>query len=98
MRYWADGKPEAFIEAKHLGEWLSHRRHEDQVFNYAFNQKVRFYAGLTDGNRWIFEDVAAGFSGGESRLLDVTISKELAAPVCTETPIAVASNLGIRRA
>ncbi len=72
-----DGKPKALIEAKHLGEMANPARHEDQVFDYAFKQKVRF-AGLTDGDRWIFEDVVAGFSGGQSRLLDVTISKELA--------------------
>ena len=71
-----DGKPKALIEAKHLGEMANPARHEDQVFDYAFKQKVRF-AGLTDGDRWIFEDVVAGFSGGQSRLLDVTISKEL---------------------
>ena len=69
-----DRQPKALIEAKHLGEMANPSKHEDQVFNYAFKQKVR-YAGLTDGDRWIFEDVVAGFSGGQSRLLDVTISK-----------------------
>ncbi len=72
-----DGQPKALIEAKHLGEMGNPSKHEDQVFDYAFKQKVRF-AGLTDGDRWIFEDVVAGFSGGQSRLLDVTISNESA--------------------
>ena len=72
-----DGKPQAFIEAKRLGEMAEASRHETQLFTYAVTQGVR-YAGLTDGNRWIFDNLSARFSGGESRLLDVTISKELA--------------------
>ena len=72
-----DGKPQAFIEAKRLGEMAEASRHETQLFTYAVTQGVR-YAALTDGNRWIFDNLSARFSGGESRLLDVTISKELA--------------------
>ena len=72
-----DGKPQAFIEAKRLGEMAEASKHETQLFTYAVTQGVR-YAGLTDGNRWIFDNLSARFSGGESRLLDVTISKELA--------------------
>ena len=68
-----DGKPRAFIEAKRLNEPLE--SHQDQVFKYTWDQKL-FYAGLTDGNRWIVEDVTAAFSGRDGRLLDLTISRE----------------------
>ena len=71
----SDGKPRAFIEAKRLNEPLE--SHQDQVFKYTWDQKL-FYGGLTDGNRWILEDVTAAFSGRDGRLLDVTISKEAA--------------------
>ncbi len=70
-----DGQPKALIEAKHLGEMANSNKHEDQVFDYAFKQKVKF-AGLTDGDRWIVDDVVAGFSSNTSRLLFVTISME----------------------
>ena len=70
-------KPVAFIEAKRLNESLN--AHEDQVFKYTWDRKV-FYAGLTDGNRWIFRDVTAEFSRPprDGLLLDVTISRETA--------------------
>ena len=67
-----DGKPRAFIEAKRLNEPLE--AHQDQVFKYTWDQKV-FYGGLTDGNRWVLEDVTAGFEDREGRLLNLTISK-----------------------
>ena len=69
------GKSLAFIEAKRLGESLD--AHQDQIFKYTWDRKV-FYAGLTDGNRWILRDVAAEFSRPprEGLLLDVTISRE----------------------
>ena len=70
-----DRKPRAFIEAKRLNEPLE--SHQDQVFKYTWDQKL-FYGGLTDGNRWILEDVTAAFSGRDGRLLDVTISNEAA--------------------
>ena len=69
------GKPLAFIEAKRLGESLD--AHNDQVFKYTWDRKV-FYAGLTDGNRWILRDVIAEFSHPprQALLLDVNISGE----------------------
>ena len=71
----SDGKPRAFIEAKRLNEPLE--AHQDQVFKYTWDQKL-FYGGLTDGNRWVLEDVTAAFSGRKGRLLDVTIAQETA--------------------
>ena len=70
-----DGKPRAFIEAKRLNEPLE--SHQDQVFKYTWDQKL-FYGGLTDGNRWVLEDVTAAFSGRDGRLLDLMISRETA--------------------
>ena len=70
-----DGKPRAFIEAKRLNEPLE--AHQDQVFKYTWDRKV-FYAGLSDGNRWIVEDVTAEFSGRKGRLLDLTVSRQTA--------------------
>ena len=70
-----DRKPRAFIEAKRLNEPLE--SHQDQVFKYTWDQKL-FYGGLTDGNRWILEDVTAAFSGRDGRLLDLMISRETA--------------------
>ena len=70
-----DGNPRAFIEAKRLNEPLD--AHQDQVFKYTWDQKL-FYGGLTDGNRWVLEDVTAAFSGRKGRLLDVKISEETA--------------------
>lgn len=66
-------KPLAFIEAKRLGEPVD--AHQDQVFKYTWDRKV-FYAGLTDGNRWVFRDVTAEFSHPprEGLLLDVSMS------------------------
>ena len=66
--------PRAFIEAKSLETDLEKTRHELQVLNYARNRGIR-YIGMTNGNRWIFEDYVAGFTSGEGKLLDVTISK-----------------------
>lgn len=71
----SDGKPKAFVEAKRLNEHLE--AHQDQVFKYTWDQKV-FYGGLTDGNRWVVEDVTAAFSGREGRLLDFSFTKESA--------------------
>ncbi len=71
----SDGKPKAFIEAKRLNEPLD--SHQGQVFKYTWDQKV-FYGGLTDGNRWVLEDVTAAFSGREGRILDLKISQETA--------------------
>ncbi len=68
------GKPQAFIEAKHFGESLESQRSVEQVFTYALTQQVK-YAGLTDGDRWILDDVS-DFSGSNRRKLDVSISKE----------------------
>ena len=64
--------PEAFIEAKRFGEPLERPQHEAQVFGYALRQQVKF-ALLTDGNRWVFDDVSV-FDGGERRKLDITIA------------------------
>ncbi len=72
-----DGSPTAFIEAKRLGEMADASRHETQLFTYAVTQGVK-YAGLTDGDRWLFDNLTARFSGGDSRLLDMTLSRESA--------------------
>ena len=67
--------PKAFIEAKSLGTGLDNTKPETQVLNYARKKGIRFI-GLTNGERWIFEDYAAGFFSGEGKLLDVKISEE----------------------
>lgn len=67
-------KPQAFIEAKRLDETLESPRNVDQIFTYALTQRVK-YAGLTDGNRWILDDVS-DFSGRERRKLSVSLSGE----------------------
>ena len=63
--------PVAFIEAKHLWEPLERQNHQEQVFTYALIQQVK-YAGLTDGNRWILDNVS-DFSG-DRRILDISIA------------------------
>ena len=83
-----DRKPRAFIEAKRLNEPLE--SHQDQVFKYTWDQKL-FYGGLTDGNRWILEDVTAAFSGRDGRLLDLMISRENGIPMCAKAPVDLAS-------
>ena len=65
------GTAMAFIEAKHLGEPLERPQHEEQVFTYALRQQVK-YAALTDGDRWILDDVSV-FTG-ERRTLDLSIA------------------------
>ncbi len=67
-------KPIALLEAKRLGEPLDPTRHQEQVFTYALMQQVR-YAGLTDGDLWALDNVA-DFSGGERRILEVSIANE----------------------
>ena len=69
-----DGNPKAFVEAKRLGEPLEAIKYQEQVFTYALIQQVR-YAGLTDGNLWVLDNVAE-FSGGERRKLEVSIALE----------------------
>lgn len=69
-----NGKPQAFIEAKKLDETLESPRNVEQVFTYALTQQVK-YAGLTDGNRWVLDDVS-DFSGGDRRKLSVSLSGE----------------------
>ena len=66
-----DGRPAALIEAKHFSEPLERANHQEQVFTYALMQQVR-YAGLTDGDRWILDDVSV-FSGNR-RILDLSIA------------------------
>ena len=67
----AQSKPIAFIEAKHLDAPLESDRNEEQVVTYATRQRLRF-VGLTNGDRWVFDDLAV-FSTGRRRL-DLTIS------------------------
>ena len=69
-------KPQAFIEAKRLDETLESPRNVEQIFTYALTQRVK-YAGLTDGNRWVLDDVS-DFSGSERRKLSVSLSGESA--------------------
>ena len=90
-----DGKPLAFIEAKRLGEMAEASRHETQLFTYAVTQGVR-YAALTDGNRWIFDNLTARFSDGESRLLDLNISSESGASMYFQVPVALATDISLR--
>lgn len=73
-----DERPAALIEAKHFSEPLERPNHQEQVFTYALMQQVR-YAGLTDGDRWILDDVSV-FSG-ERRILDLSIANT-SAHVC----------------
>ena len=68
-----DSNPKAFIEAKRLGEHLE--SHFEQIYSYGWDARVK-NVGLTDGNRWIFEDLVLRFNRGESRILDITISDE----------------------
>ena len=70
-----DGDPRTFIEAKRLGENLESEEFQEQVFTYALRQRLKFI-GLTDGNRWIIEDLQARLNGSESRILDITLSTE----------------------
>ena len=44
-----DSKPQAFIEAKRLGQNLNSEEFQEQVFTYAWRQRLK-YIGLTDGN------------------------------------------------
>ncbi len=81
------GKPRVFIEAKRLGENLESEEFQEQVFTYALMQKLK-YVGLTDGNRWIFEDLQTRLDGGDSRILDITLS--------TETPEICARRIQLR--
>ena len=74
----AQNNPLAFIEAKHLNAPLEANRNEEQVVTYATRQRLRF-VGLTDGNHWVFDDLA-DFSSGRRRL-DLTIS-DAAASQC----------------
>ena len=67
-------KPQAFIEAKKLDETLESPRNVEQIFTYALTQRVK-YAALTDGNRWVLDDVS-DFSGSERRKLSVSLSGE----------------------
>ena len=69
-----DSQLKAFIEAKKLREPLETHGIVEQVFTYATVERVR-YVGLTDGDRWILDDVS-DFSGGNIRKLDVCISTE----------------------
>lgn len=73
-----DERPAALIEAKHFSEPLERPNHQEQVFTYALMQQVR-YAGLTDGDRWILDNVSV-FSG-ERRILDLSIA-HTSAHVC----------------
>ena len=86
-----DGKPRVFIEAKHLGENLESEEFQDQVFNYAWRQKLKF-VGLTDGNRWIIEDLQARLNDDDSRILDITVSTE-SPDVCAQRFLLRANNI-----
>ena len=71
-----DEKPRAYIEAKKLGEMAGTTKpaHRSQLRDYADELKTN-YAGLTDGDHWIFRNFSSGFSG-ESYILDVTLSNQ----------------------
>ena len=81
------GKPTALVEAKHLEEQLESSGHQEQVFTYALMQQVK-YAGLTNGNRWVLDDVS-----GERRKLDVTIANLPAHQCALKFPLLWRPNL-----
>ena len=87
-----DGNPKAFFEAKRLGEPLEAIKYQEQVFTYALIQQVR-YAGLTDGNLWVLDNVAE-FSGGERRKLEVSIALEPAFQCALKLLLIWRPNLG----
>ena len=66
----SNGQLVASIEAKRLGESLEN--HEKQLFDYAYNLKVR-YAGLTDGNRWYFLD-STKVTSSDPLILEVVLT------------------------
>ena len=86
-----NGHPAALIEAKHLSEPLETSNHQEQVFTYSLVQQVK-YAGLTDGDRWILDDVSV-FSG-DRRILDVSIANMTAHEAALRMLLLWRPNLG----
>ena len=69
-----DGKPVAIIEAKKLNESLGTEDHRMQMLTYANFSDVS-YAGLTDGNQWVFYKVFDQGSLEDRVVLDVSITR-----------------------
>ncbi len=63
-------QPDAFIEAKKLGEDL--QPHREQMTRYSNMAGVK-YAGLTDGDRWELYEVFKQASLDERRILNISI-------------------------
>ena len=59
-----------------MGEHLE--PHQKQARDYATEMGGVKYSGLTDGNRWIVEDLERRILGQEDKILDVTISQQQA--------------------
>ena len=89
-----DPEPRAYIEAKKLGEMAGTTKlaHRSQLRDYADELKTN-YAGLTDGDHWIFRDFSSGFSG-ESYILDVTLSNQSAHQCALKMLVLWRPNLG----
>ena len=68
-----DKKPVAIIEAKKLNEQLGTMDHRMQMLTYANFSNVP-YAGLTDGNQWVFYKVFDQKPLEERLVLDVSIA------------------------
>lgn len=67
-----DGRVDAALEAKRLGESLG--SHREQMLTHT-NMAGIGYAGLADGNRWELYEVFKAGHLEERRLLDVSIAK-----------------------
>ena len=68
-----DQHPAIFLEAKKLGEPLE--SHIEQMVRYA-NMEGIAYAGLTNGDHWVFYDVFAPRPLDERRMLSVAITQD----------------------
>ena len=89
-----DGQPNAYVEAKKLGEMAGTTKpaHRSQLRDYADELQTN-YAGLTDGDHWIFRDFSTGFSN-ESYILDVTFSNQSAHRCALQMLVLWRPNLG----
>ena len=68
----SNGRPIMVLEAKKLGTNLSSSFIQMQIVNYAVYSGIRF-AGLTDGNQWVFYDVLQQVALDEKRIFDISI-------------------------
>ena len=87
-----EGQPAATIEAKKLAESLE--SHRMQMLNYSNASGVE-YAGLTDGNRWELYEVFKRGPLEDRRVLDVTLSNRIIAPMRLEVVAGMADKSGV---